>query len=259
MGPMTLSQFGKGLIRLSIIYDAVASQDDDGANDQGPGDALEGELVSQSESGFDIRIPGVDPDLDGLEPTQRERFEEGLQDTLDLRDWRMPELRDYFWYLVVYTTLIALAVLIIWRYRMLWAYVLWGGYLVTLVVLASLIVRSLKYRRGTYSKSYVLSTLDIQQAVEDAVEDVGLDIARVEQPDGMFLRPMIAVYVLEGRGFTVNVEGRPHLRRKVVRVGRFHGLEDLDEGRRLCNALDERVEVICEGKRRRALFREETC
>ena len=132
-------------------------------------------------------------------------------------------------------------------------------YLVTLVVLASLIVRSLKYRRGTYSKSYVLSTLDIQQAVEDAVEDVGLDIARVEQPDGMFLRPMIAVYVLEGRGFTVNVEGRPHLRRKVVRVGRFHGLEDLDEGRRLCNALDERVEVICEGKRRRALFREETC
>lgn len=259
MGPMALSQFGKGLIRLSIIYYVVASQENGPEQEQVPEDAPEGGLISKSDAGFDIRIPGVDPDLDGLEPTQRERFEEGLQDTLDLRDWKMPALRDYFWYLVVYTSLIALAVMVILRYRMLWAYVLWGGYLVTLVILASLILRSLKYRRGTYSKSFSLSTLDIQQAVEDAVEDVGLDIERLEQPEGLFLRPMIAVYILEGQDFTVNVEGRPHLRHKVVRVGRFYGHEDLEKGRRLCNALDERVDLICEGKRRRTLFQEETC
>ncbi len=213
--------------------------------------------VADEDSGLDIVVPGVIEGVDGIEPSRRERAEAGLQDTLDLRDWRMPSIRDYFWYLVVYTLLIALAVMVIYSYRMLWAYVLWGGYLVTMLVLASLIIRSINYRRGTFSKGFAMSTLELQQAIEDAVEDVGLHIDRVEQPRGVFLRPMIAVYHFIGRGFTLNVEGRVHLKRKVVRVGRFPGREDMMYGEKLIAALDCQATEVCRKRRSRSLFREE--
>jgi hypothetical protein len=181
-----------------------------------------------------------------------------MQDSLDLSEWKMPSFRDYFWYLVVYTFTIALAVQVIWWYQQLWAYVLWGGYLVTLIVLVGLILRSLNYRRGTYSKYFNLSTLDLQQTVESALDNVGIRIDRVERPRGVFLRPMIAVYNLQRTDFTVNVEGRSHLRRKVVRVGRFGGTESLEKGMRFCQALDEEVEVFSRGRASRKLFHEET-
>jgi hypothetical protein len=82
--------------------------------------------MGDEDSGLDLRIPGADGHVDGVEASMKERAEAGLQDSLDLRDWRMPSARDYFWYLVVYTVLIALAVHVIYQYRMVWAYVLWG-------------------------------------------------------------------------------------------------------------------------------------
>jgi hypothetical protein len=212
--------------------------------------------VADEDSGLDIVVPGVIDGVDGLEPSMRERAEAGFQDTLDLRDWKMPSIGDYSWYLVVYTLLIALAVGVIYRYQMLWAYVLWGGYLVTMLVLASLIIRSINYRRGTFSKGFTMSTLELQQAIEDAVEDVGLDIDRMEQPEGAFLRPMIAVYYFKGRGFTLNVEGRAHLKRKVLRVGRFPGPDDMMYGEKLIAALDCQAEEVCRKRRSRSLFRE---
>lgn len=219
----------------------------------------EGILLSAEDPGYSIQVPGVDPGVVGLTPTQSERMQSGMQDTLDLSQWKMPSIRDYFWYLVVYTFTMALAVSVIWRFQQLWAYLLWGGYLVTLVMFASLIVRSLNYRRGTYSKNYNLSTLDLQQAVEAALDDVGIRIDRVERPRGVFLRPMIAVYKLERTDFTINVEGRSHLRRKIVRVGRFGDTESLEKGIRFCQALDDEVEVACHGRASRKLFHEDVC
>ena len=217
----------------------------------------DGILLSAEDPGYSVRVPGVDPGMDGLTPTQRERMEAGLQDSLDLTDWKMPSLRDYFWYIVVYTFTIALAVQVIYWYREVWAYVLWGGYLVTLLIMVGLILRSLNYRRGTYSKSYNMATLDLQQAVEEAMDDARLRSDRVERPRGAVLRPMIAVYHIERTDFTVSVEGRSHLRRKVVRVGRFTGPESLDTGRRFCNALDDEVETRFEERGARKLFHED--
>jgi len=219
----------------------------------------EGIPLSSEDPGYAIRVPGADPGVSGLAHTQPERMESGLQDTLDLTEWKMPSIRDYFWYLAVYTFTIALAVQVIWRFQQTWAYVLWGGYLVTLIVLVSLIVRSLNYRRGTYSKNYNMSTLDLQQAVEGALDQVRIRIDRVERPRGVFLRPMIAVYKLERTDFTINVEGRSHLRRKVVRVGRFGDPESLEKGIRFCQALDEEVDVFCQGRASRKLFHEDAC
>jgi hypothetical protein len=213
--------------------------------------------VPDDDTGLDIMVPGVDEGFDGVDPSPRERVEAGLQDTLDLRDWKMPSVRDYFWYLFVYTVLIALAVQVIYRYRMLWAYVLWGGYLVTMLVLAALIVRSMNYRRGTYSKSFSMSTLELQQAIDSAVDDVGLEVDRMEQPEGAFLRPMIAVYHLVGVGFTINLEGRSHLKRKVVRVGRFPSKEDLGHGQRFIDSLDSQADRVSSARRSRALFQED--
>ena len=217
----------------------------------------EGILLSIEDPGYSVRVPGTDPDIYGIAPTSSERMEAGLQDSLDLTDWKMPSLRDYFWYLVVYTFTIALAIQVIYMYREVWAYVLWGGYLVTLLFLVGLIVRSLNYRRGTYSKSFNMSTLDLQQAMEEALDDVRLRIDRVERPRGAFLRPMIAVYIIERTDFTVSLEGRSHLRRKVVRVGRFPDPESHEVGRRFCNALDEAVETQFREKGPRKLFHED--
>jgi len=230
-------------------------QDDD--DDIGASTPEVADAEADAEAGLDLILAGVDAHVDGVEASMRERAEAGLQDTLDLKDWKMPSVRDYFWYLVVYTSLIALAIMVIYRYRMVWAYVLWGGYLVTLLVLAALIVRSLNYRRGTYSKAFSMSTLELQQAVEDAVEDVGLRVDHMEQPEGPFLRPMIAVYYLQGRGFTINVEGKSHLKRKVVRVGRFRERDDRIMGERLLASLDDHAENASRQRLSRSLFREE--
>ncbi len=232
------------------VHQTIASDEDEVEEEGIP-------LVPDEDTGLDIMMPGVDEGLDGLDPSPRERMEAGLQDTLDLRDWKMPSVRDYFWYLFVYTVLIALAVQVIYRYRMLWAFVLWGGYLVTMLVLAALILRSMNYRRGTYSKSFSMSTLELQQAIEEAVEDVGLEVDHLEQPEGVFLRPMIAVYHLRGAGFTVNVEGRPHLKRKVVRVGRFPTQEDLGRGQRFIESLDAQADKVSSRRRSRTLFHED--
>jgi hypothetical protein len=233
--------------------------EDEELEDEDEDEEDEGILLSTEDPGYSIQVPGVDPGVVGLTPTQSERMQSGMQDTLDLSQWKMPSIRDYFWYLVVYTFTMALAVSVIWRFQQLWAYVLWGGYLVTLVLFASLIVRSLNYRRGTYSKNYNLSTLDLQQAVEAALDNVGIRIDRVERPRGVFLRPMIAVYKLERTDFTINVEGRSHLRRKIVRVGRFGDAESLEKGMRFCQALDDEVEVACHGRASRKLFHEDVC
>jgi hypothetical protein len=219
-----------------------------------PGEAPEPEA---EETGLDIMVPGVDDGVDGVDPSVGERMEAGLQDTLDLRDWKMPSVRDYFWYIFVYTVLIVLAVQVIYRYRMLWAYVLWGSYLVTMLVLAGLIVRSMSYRRGTYSKGFTLSTLELQRAIEDALEAEGLPLDRMEQPPGAFLRPMIAVYHLDRVGFTVSVEGRSHLKRKVVRVGRFADGHERERGRAFIDSLDGQAEKVTSGRRSRSLFQEE--
>jgi hypothetical protein len=213
--------------------------------------------VSDDDTGMDLMLSGGRGDLEGVDPSPRERVEAGLQDTLDLRDWKMPAARDYFWYLFVYTVLITLAVLVIYRYRMLWAYVLWGGYLATMLVLAALIVRSMNYRRGTYSKGFNMSTLELQQAIDEAVEDVGLKVELMEEPEDAFLRPMIAIYRLRGVAFTVNVEGRPHLKRKVVRVGRFPTEEDLERGHSFIDSLDDHAEKASSQRRSRSLFHEE--
>jgi hypothetical protein len=213
--------------------------------------------VADDDTGLDIMVAGVDPGVDGVDASLRERAEAGLQDTLDLRDWKMPSLKDYFWYMFVYTVLIATAVYVLYNYRMLWAYVLWGGYLTTMLVLAALIVRSMSYRRGTYSKGFVMSTLELQQAIDDAVEDVGLVVDHMEQPRGVFLRPMIAIYQLKDVGFTINVEGRAHLKRKVVRVGRFSGEEELTLGKQFISALDSQAENACRERMTRTLFHQE--
>ncbi len=218
----------------------------------------EGPKAAEDEdSGLDIMVPGVDPGFDGVDPSPGERVEAGLQDSLDLRDWKMPSLRDYFWYIFVYTVLITLAVQVIYRFQMLWAYVLWGSYLVTMLALAGLIVRSMNYRRGTYSKAYTMSTLELQQAIEEAIEDSGMKVDTLEQPEGVFLRPMIAVYHLRDVGFTINLEGRSHLKRKVVRVGRFPRQADLDQGLRFIEALDGQADKVCEQRISRSLFHEE--
>ncbi|MCK4970390.1 MAG: hypothetical protein KAS77_07680, partial [Thermoplasmata archaeon] len=98
-----------------------------------------------------------------------------------------------------------------------------------------------------------------QQAVEAALDNIGIRIDRVERPRGVFLRPMIAVYKLERTDFTINVEGRSHLRRKIVRVGRFGDTESLEKGIRFCQALDDEVEVACQGRASRKLFHEDVC
>lgn len=239
--------------------DGEEDVDEDGEDEDVDEEEDEGILLSAEDPGYSIRVPGVDPGVEGLTPTHTERMQSGMQDTLDLSQWKMPSFRDYFWYLVVYTFTIALAVQVIWWYQQLWAYVLWGGYLVTLVVLVGLILRSLNYRRGTYSKNYNLSTLDLQQAIEAALDQVGIRIDRVERPRGVFLRPMIAVYKLERTDFTVNVEGRSHLRRKVIRVGRFGDTGSLEKGIQFCHALDDEVDVFCQGRTSRKLFHEDAC
>lgn len=188
-------------------------------------------------------------------PDDRLRLEAGLQDTLDLSDWRMPGLYDYAVYYVMYGGLMALAVYIIVRFRDPRIVVLWGGYLIILVVLAAFMVRSLSYRSGTLSKSFMVSTLDLEEAVETALEDVGLAVDSKEEPRNRFMRPLIGVYRLRGMGFTITVEGRPHLRRKVVRVGRFVRREGLEEAMRLCDALDREVEEARGRKVARALFK----
>jgi hypothetical protein len=228
--------------------------DDQGSQPMDPSDISQ---VDDDDTGLDIMVPSLDMGMDGLDASMRERAEAGLQDTLDLRDWKMPSVRDYFWYMFVYIILITLAVQVIYNYRMLWAYVLWGGYLATMLVLAALIVRSMNYRRGTYSKSFILSTLELQQAIEDTVEEIGLEVERMEQPEGVFLRPMIAVYTFKDVGFTINVEGRTHLKRKVVRVGRFPEPNDLTHGRQFIAALDCQADKMCEKRKTRPLFHQE--
>jgi len=213
-------------------------------------------LVVDARAGLDIQLPGVDPEAEGVEPSAAERVEEGLADLLDLAEWRMPTARDYLWYAAVYVGAIALSVYVIVRNQELWAYVLWGGYLVIMVLLASLVVRSFNYRRGTYSKGFLLSTLDVQRAVEGAVEDVGLVVDGVETPKGAFLRPVITSYRFRLRDYTVVIEGRPHLSRKVVRVGRLSGESQLEEARRLCLAMDQQVDAIVSSKRNRTLFKD---
>lgn len=241
-------------VPLTVPTEDEEERPEDEQPESGPSDVEP--AVTDEDAGMDIMVPGIDEGVDGVDPSMRERAEAGLQDTLDLREWKMPSIRDYMWYLVVYSTLITLAVLVIYRYQMLWAYVLWGGYLVTMLILAGLIIRSINYRRGTYSKGFSMSTLELQQAIEDAAEDVGLRIDRMEQPEGVFLRPMIAVYYFKYRTFTLNVEGRPHLKRKVLRVGRFLGEQDLMYGRSLIAALDCQVEEVSRKRRSRSLFRE---
>jgi hypothetical protein len=211
---------------------------------------------AHEDSGLDIMVSKGGPYVAGSEPTQRDRLEAGLQDTLDLSNWKMPVLRDYFWYFFVYGVLIALAIYVVWRYQTLFFYLLWGGYLVVLVVLAGLIVRSLNYRRGTYSKGFDLATLDVQQAIEEATNAQGLVISYVDNPKGAFLRPLIAVYKLRGRNWTVSVEGKPQLQRKIVRVGRFHSDEEQSDGMHLCTALDASALAVMERKRSRALFKD---
>jgi hypothetical protein len=218
-------------------------------------EVLEG-VEPKEEMRFDLKAPGEEPEMAGIEPTQRERLEAGLQDSLDLREWRMPRFMDYYWYIVVYGALIALSVYVVVSYQALWAYVLWGGYLVVLVILATLIVRSLSYRRQSYSKSYCVATLDLQNSVEDAIDDVGLSVDYVDKPRGTFLRPIIAVYRISGKDYTVSVEGKSHLERKVVRVGRLKGLDLQREGLMLCHALDDKLENVCRRKRTRSLFKE---
>lgn len=206
----------------------------------------------------DIRPPAPAGALgpSDIEPTQQERLEAGLQDTLTLTDWKMPSARDYSWYLLIYASTISLSVYVILRYRMLWAYVLWGGYLVALVIMASLIVRSLRYRRLTYSKSFYMATLDLQQAVEKAMDSLGIRIDTVERPPDVFLRPMIAEYRLIWLDFSVSIEGRSHMRRKVVRVGRFPDAGSLEMGKRFCQALDSAAADLSRDRTARRLFHE---
>mgnify|MGYP006987907741 CR=1 FL=1 len=242
---------------MSVTGPDMTGAEDPSEGTPGAGAFEEGAGVAEEDAGLDIMVPGVDPGVDGVDPTPRERIEAGLQDSLDLSDWRMPSLGDYFWYVLVYTVLITLAVAVIYRYRMLWAYVLWGGYLVTMLALAALIVRSMNYRRGTYSKGFEMSTLEIQRAIEEALDETGLRLDRMEQDRGAFLRPMIAVYHVRDVGFHVNLEGRTHLKRKVVRVGRFPREADRQSGQRFIEALDGQAERAREGRVSRSLFREE--
>ena len=85
----------------------------------------------------------------------------------------------------------------------------------------------------------------------------GLRLDRMEQPPGAFLRPMIAVYHLERVGFTVSVEGRSHLKRKVVRVGRFADELELERGRAFIESLDGQAERVASDRMSRSLFHEE--
>ena len=202
----------------------------------------------------DASVPVDAPDGGGIEPTHRELLEAGLQDSMDLYDWRMPSVRDYFWYFFVYGVLITFTLWVILSYQRVGIAILWWSYLATLVVLAMFIVRSFNYRRGTYSKSYSMATLDLQQVVEMAIDDVGLAIDFVDRPDVVFLRPLIGVYKIRKRDFTISIEGRSHLQRKVVRVGRFVSDEAREEGRRLCAALDRQVGVARLQRRSRKLF-----
>ncbi|NIP36807.1 MAG: hypothetical protein GWN18_17715 [Thermoplasmata archaeon] len=126
-----------------------------------------------------------------------------------------------------------------------------------MLVLAALIVRSMNYRRGTYSKAFTMSTLELQQAIEEAIEDSGMEVDTMAQPEGVFLRPMIAVYALRDVGFTINLEGRSHLKRKVVRVGRFPRQADLELGLRFIEALDGQADKVCKQRLSRSLFHEE--
>jgi hypothetical protein len=228
-------------------------KDPDGTEDE---DDVEEGIRLDDVAGYDLEGPG-DVDYDpGDRPSQRERFEAGLQDTMDLSEWKMPDLVDYSWYIIVYGVLMTLAVYVIVRHQFLAIYILWGGYLAALIFLAYLIVRSFNYRRRTFSKGFVLATLDLQTAVERAIEGGGRTIDFVDRPKGAFLRPLIAVYRPRGVDWTVSIEGRGHLQRKVVRVGRLVNEEQISEGSRLCLALDDEVERQGQRRKARTLFKD---
>ena len=190
----------------------------------------------------------------GVAPTHRDRLEAGLQDSLDLSNWNKPGLTDYFWYLLVYGGTMALAAYVIIRYQTVWAYTIWGAYLAMLVIASFFLVRSISYRRGTYSKRFEISTLDMQQAIEAAIEEMGLRVLSREGASTVFLRHLIETYAIDDRPYTVRLEGRDHLPTKTVSVGRFRDQWVRKEVRELCLALDEQVDQIRGRKVKRALF-----
>jgi hypothetical protein len=190
----------------------------------------------------------------GVPPSPRERLEEGLQDSLDLSMWKMPGMSDYFWYFLVYGGTMALAAYVIVRYQTVWAYVIWGSYLAILVIGAFFLVRSIGYRRRTYSKRFEISTLDLQAAVEAAIKEMGLRVESRRGASREFLRPIIGTYIIFDRDYLVKLEGREHLPTKTVCVGKLKDRWTMDEVMQLCLVLDEQVEDIRGQKVKRALF-----
>ncbi len=190
----------------------------------------------------------------GVPPTPRERLEEGLQDSLDLSRWKMPGMSDYFWYFLVYGGAMALAAYVIVRYQTVWAYVIWGSYLAVLVIGTFFLVRSLSYRRRTYSKRFEISTLDLQAAVEGAIEAMGLRVESRRGASREFLRPIIGTYIILDRDYLVKLEGHEHLPTKTVSVGKLKDEWTRGEVMQLCLVLDEQVDDIRGQKVKRALF-----
>jgi hypothetical protein len=222
----------------------------------------EGQRDEGQEDGGTDRVaeptaPADTPSVPGAEggATVSERMTAGLQDTLDLAEWRMPTASDYAVYAAVYGVAIVIAALIVWRNPEPLAYGIWGGYIVVLSFFAALIMRSFQYRRQMLSKRFEASTLDLSEAVQEALEDAGLSSSATEGEGGAFLHPLIATYRLEGRAYVVRVEGRAYNVRKTVSVGRLPDAAALDEARRFCSAMDRRLARLRDGKVPRSLFK----
>ncbi len=192
---------------------------------------------------------------EGAGATVSERVTTGLQDTLDLADWRMPTTRDYSVYAFAYGAAIVIAAVIVWRNPEPWAYWIWGGYIVVLTFFALLIVRSFQYRRQMLSKRFEASTLDLTEAVQEALADAGLATSGTDGEGGAFLHPRIATYRLEGRAYVVRLEGRAYHLRKTVSVGRLPDAVTLDEARRFCAAMDRHLALLRDSKVPRSLFK----
>lgn len=187
--------------------------------------------------------------------TVSERLESGLDDALDISTWSMPSVRDYSAYLAVYGTAIAMAAYIVVRYREPWAYAIWGGYIVVLLVFAALVFNSMAWRSRTLSKRFEASTLDLDEAIEGALAATSLGAVTKRKGGGGFMHPCISTYSVEGRQLVVRLEGRSSNVRKTVSIGRLPDAAAVGEAKALCTAMDSELERVLGQKVRRSLFK----
>ncbi len=191
----------------------------------------------------------------GGDATVAERLEAGLDDSIDISTWSMPSLRDYAWYLAVYGTAIAVAAYIVVRYREPWAYAIWGSYIAILLVFAALVLNSMAWRSRTLSKRFEASTLDLDEAIDGALEGVAMGAVTKQRGGGGFLHPCIITYSVEGKAFLVRLEGRSSHTRKTVSVGRLRDHATVGDARAFCTAMDAEVERVRGQKVKRSLFK----